>query len=80
MGTLDKLWGTIAEEDEDTKMTDMEDKSEGRLMNHRKSKEKSTKQPTTATRELFEKDIQENKPTQPERQRQEENLLHFFII
>ena len=49
MGTLDRLWGTIPEETKDSKMMDMEDKTEEKLMNPSESKEKTTKQQTTVT-------------------------------
>ena len=48
MGTLDKLWGSIPEEDDDTMVIDMEEKGENNLVKD-KTKSKMTTNAATAT-------------------------------
>ena len=48
MGTLDKLWGTIPEEDDDTKMADMEEQTTEDSA-HNSTQTTTTGKPTTTT-------------------------------
>ena len=59
MGTLDKLWGTIPEEEDDANMMDMEEATELKSSKNMRSEEKTTKTPmkttTTTTTTTYDK-------------------------